>query len=409
MTLLALVCLAALVASVAMTFWQWQQAEHWRRAAHDAELRATEAEATSAAREQGTAEQIRLLEATQTKLQHNFKALAADALQANSQMLMDRSREQVSGVVAPVQESLKRFDANLQLLEKARSEAYGSITAQLKNLVDSEKELRLAAEQLKNALKTPQHRGRWGEVQLRRAIEMAGMLSHCDFHEQVMIEGGKYRPDVVIHLPNGRNIVVDAKVSLDAYLRATEAESEPERQKSLIDHARQVRMHVKSLSEKAYWEKLEGSPDFVIAFLPLESIYGAALQHDGDLLNYGVEKRVLLATPTTLIAVLYSVAQGWRERDFSDNAVKIRALGKDMYDRLVQVHGKLGTVGRELKGAVEAYNSAIWQMESRVFVTARRFRDLQGTNLSQLGELDQVDVSARELGAGGSSPNGTFG
>src|SRR6185437_13750927 len=221
------------------------------------------------------------------------------------------------------------------------------------------------------------------------------MLAHCDFHEQVTMEGGRLRPDVIIHLPNGHDVVVDAKVSLDAYLKATEVEDEGERHRYLCDHARQVRAHVKALGEKSYWDRLDGSPEFVVAFLPLESIYSAALQHDGELLSYGVEKRVLLATPTTLIAVLYSIAQGWRERDFSENAVRIRELGKELYDRLSSVHGKLGVMGSKLKDAVEAYNGTIWNLESRVFVTARRFRELQGTNLSPLEELQPLDVTAR--------------
>lgn len=395
MTLLAVVCLIGLLSGLGIAFWQWQQAERWRRAAQDALIRATKAETAMAAERRAAEGQLQLLGAAQAKLEQSFRALASEALHANSQMFLDRSREQVLGVVAPVQESLKRFDQNVQQMEKTRSEAYGSISTQLKNLMESERDLRQAADQLKNALRAPQHRGRWGEIQLRRTVELAGMLAHCDFHEQVTMEGGRLRPDVIIHLPNGRDVVVDAKVSLDAYLKATEVEDEGERHRYLCDHARQVRAHVKALGEKSYWDRLDGSPEFVVAFLPLESIYSAALQHDGELLSYGVEKRVLLATPTTLIAVLYSIAQGWRERDFSENAVRIRELGKELYDRLSSVHGKLGLMGSKLRDAVEAYNGTIWNMESRVFVTARRFRELQGTTLSPLEELQPLDVTAR--------------
>jgi DNA recombination protein RmuC len=394
-TLLAVVCLIGLLSGLGVAFWQWQQAERWRRAAQDALIRATQAETAMAAERRAAEGQLQLLGAAQAKLEQSFRALASEALHANSQMFLDRSREQVLGVVAPVQESLKRFDQNVQQMEKTRSEAYGSISTQLKNLMESERDLRQAADQLKNALRAPQHRGRWGEIQLRRTVELAGMLAHCDFHEQVTMEGGRLRPDVIIHLPNGRDVVVDAKVSLDAYLKATEVEDEGERHRYLCDHARQVRAHVKALGEKSYWDRLDGSPEFVVAFLPLESIYSAALQHDGELLSYGVEKRVLLATPTTLIAVLYSIAQGWRERDFSENAVRIRELGKELYDRLSSVHGKLGLMGSKLRDAVEAYNGTIWNMESRVFVTARRFRELQGTTLSPLEELQPLDVTAR--------------
>lgn len=399
MTSLAIIGLLAFAGALIAAFWQWQQAEHWRRAAQDAEIKAAQAEAIAAAERKSAQEQVQLLENTQHKLEQSFRALAGEALQANSQMFLDRSREQVQGVVAPVQESLKRFDLNVQQMEKARSEAYGGITAQLKNLMNSERELRQAADQLKNALKAPQQRGRWGEIQLRRAIELAGMLAHCDFEEQVSLEGGRFRPDVVIHLPNGRNVAVDAKVSLDAYLKAVESEDELERRRLLADHAKQVRSHVKSLGEKAYWDRLDGSPEFVIAFLPLESIYAAALQHDSELLNFGVEKRVLLATPTTLIAVLYSIAQGWRDRDFAENASRIRELGAELYQRIVQVHGKLADVGEGLNDAVQAYNGAIWGLESRVFVTARRFRELQGSPLPVIGDLEPVTVAPRALAA----------
>lgn len=394
MTLLAVVCLIGLLSGLAVAFLQWQQAERWRRVAQDALIRAAQAETAASTEKKAAEGQIQMLGDAQMKLEQSFRALASEALHANSQMFLDRSREQVLGVVAPVQETLKRFDQNVQQLEKARSEAYGSISAQLKNLLDSERELRQAADQLKNALKAPQHRGRWGEIQLRRAVELAGMLAHCDFDEQVTVEG-RLRPDLIIHLPNGRDVVVDAKVSLDAYLKAVEAENEAERSLCLCDHARQVRAHVKTLGEKSYWDRLQGSPEFVIAFLPLESIYSAALQHDGELLAYGVEKRVLLATPTTLIAVLYSIAQGWRERDFSENAARIRELGKELYDRLYAVHGKLGVMGNKLRDAVDTYNATIWNMESRVFVTARRFRELQGTNLPAMEELEPLDVAAR--------------
>jgi DNA recombination protein RmuC len=398
-TSLAIICLLGFAGAIAAAFWQWQQAEHWRRSAKDAEIKAAQAEATAAAERKSAQEQVQLLENTQRKLEQSFRALAGEALQANSQMFLDRSREQVQGVIGPVQESLKRFDLNVQQMEKARAEAYGGLTAQLKNLMNSERELRQAADQLKNALKAPQQRGRWGEIQLRRAIELAGMLAHCDFEEQVSLDGGRFRPDVVIHLPNGRNVAVDAKVSLDAYLKAVESEDEPERRRLFAEHAKQVRSHVKSLGDKAYWDRLGGSPEFVIAFLPLESIYAAALQQDSELLNFGVEKRVLLATPTTLIAVLYSIAQGWRDRDFAENASRIRELGAELYQRIVQVHGKLAGIGQGLNDAVQAYNGAIWGLESRVFVTARRFRELQGSPLPVIGDLEPVTLAARALAA----------
>jgi DNA recombination protein RmuC len=397
---LALVCLIGMVGGLAIAVWQWQQAERWRRSAGDAEMKAAQFESAAQMERRSAEERIQLLHTTQQNLEHSFRSLASEALQANSQMFLDRSREQVEGVVGPVRETLTRFDASVKQLETARAEAYGSLTAQINSLVQSGSQLRDAAEQLKNALRTPHQRGRWGELQLRRTVELAGMIAHCDFSEQFTLLGSSLlRPDLVVHLPNGRNIAVDSKVSLDAYLKAIDSEDAAERDRLFADHARQVRTHVKALGEKAYWEGLEGSPEFVIAFLPLESIYSAALQRDPELLCFGVEKRVLLAAPTTLIAVLFAVAQGWREREFTENAERIRELGKQLYERIVQVHGNFSKLGGELNAAVGAYNSAVWNLESRVLVTARNFRDLQGDSMKEMEELKPVDLAPRVLAA----------
>jgi DNA recombination protein RmuC len=387
-----------MVGGLVIAAWQWQQAESWRKAAGDAAVKAAQYESVAGMERRSAEERIQLLQATQQKLEHSFRSLASEALQVNSQMFLDRSREQVEGVVGPVRETLSKFDASVKQLETARAEAYGSLTAQIANLVQSGSQLRDAAEQLKNALRTPHQRGRWGELQLRRTVELAGMISHCDFSEQMTLTGSSLlRPDLVVHLPNGRNIAVDSKVSLDAYLKAIDSEDAAERDRLYADHARQVRTHVKALGEKAYWEGLDGSPEFVVAFLPLESIYSAALQRDPELLSFGVEKRVLLATPTTLIAVLFAVAQGWREREFTENAERIRELGKQLYERIVQVHGNFVKLGGELNSAVGAYNSAVWNLESRVLVTARSFRDLQGSSMKEMDELKPVDAAARVL------------
>jgi len=399
-TLLALVCLAGLLVLLAAAAWQWQQAERWRRVAQDSQIQGAKLTGAAEAERKAAEERVQLLQSAQQKLEQSFQALASDALQTNSQMFLDRSREQMEGVVAPVRDTLLRFDQNVRQLETSRAEAYGSLTQQIQSLMQSEAQLRDAADQLKTALRTPHQRGRWGELQLRRAVEMAGMLAYCDFDEQQTLFGERnLRPDMIVHLPNGRDIVVDAKVSLDAYLRAVECQNDLEREQYLADHARQVRTHVKALGEKAYWERLPGSPDFVIAFLPLESLYSAALQKDGALLGYSVEKRVLLATPTTLIALLYAVAHGWREREFTENAERIRDLGKELYERIVQIHGGISTIGKELNSAVEAYNSAVWNLENRVLVSARKFRDLQGSAAREIEPLAPVDAQPRTLTA----------
>jgi DNA recombination protein RmuC len=399
-TLLALVCLVGLLAGLAVAAWQWQQAERWRRVAQDSQIQGAKLAGAAEAERKAAEERVQLLQNAQQKLEQSFRALASDALQTNSQMFLDRSREQMEGVVGPVRETLQRFDQNVKQLETSRAEAYGSLSQQIQNLAQSEAQLRDAADQLKNALRTPHQRGRWGELQLRRAVELAGMLAYCDFDEQQTLFGDRnLRPDLIVHLPNGREIVVDSKVSLDAYLKAVECDSDVEREQYLADHARQVRTHVKALGDKAYWERLPGSPDFVIAFLPLESLYSAALQKDGELLSYSVEKRVLLATPTTLIALLYAVAHGWREREFTENAERIRDLGKELYDRIVQIHGGVSKMGKELNSAVEAYNSVVWTLENRVLVSARKFRDLQGSAPREIEPLAPIDTQSRVLTA----------
>jgi len=407
-TVLFIIALVAFLASLVFAFREARSAaesrayaEELRRQMTGSQLRAAELEATLIAERKSIEDRLALQQSTQRHLEQSFRALAAEALQNNSQMLLDRSREQIESVVAPVRDTLTRFDQNVQKLEVSRAEAYGSLTQQIQHLMQSQGQLRDSADQLKNALRAPQHRGRWGEIQLRRVVELAGMIAHCDFHEQQTLFGDRnIRPDVIIHLPNGRDIVVDAKVSLDAYLRAIETPDEARRDALLTDHARQVRTHVKSLGEKSYWERLPGSPDFVVAFLPLESIYSAALQKDGELLNFGVDRRVLLATPTTLIALLYAVAHGWRERDFTENAERIREVGKELYERVVNMHGHVAKLGRELGGAVSAYNSAVGSLESRVLVSARKFRDLQQSPSREMEVLDTVDAAPRKLSAG---------
>lgn len=408
MTVLFVIALMAFAASLLFALREMHQAGESRKYSEDlrrqltgAQLRSAELEATLAAERKAVEDRLALQQSTQRQLEQSFRALASEALQNNSQMLLDRSREQIENVVAPVRDTLTRFDQNVQKLEVSRAEAYGSLTQQIQHLMQSQVQLRDSADQLKNALRAPQHRGRWGEIQLRRVVELAGMIAHCDFNEQQTLFGDRnLRPDVVIHLPNGRDIVVDAKVSLDAYLRAIETQDDAERDLLLTDHARQVRTHLKSLGEKSYWERLPGSPDFVVAFLPLESIYSAALQKDGELLNFGVNKRVLLATPTTLIALLYAVAHGWRERDLTENAERIRELGKELYDRVVNMHGHVAKLGRELGGAVAAYNSAVGSLENRVLVSARKFRDLQSSASREMEALETVDAAPRSLSSG---------
>jgi DNA recombination protein RmuC len=343
------------------------------------------------------AAQLGLLTQTQQQMEEKFRALASEALHANSQMLFDRARDQLATVVQPVGDSLRLFETKVQDLENTRVSHYEGLRAQIQSMAAAQKELQQATDQLKTALRNPAQRGRWGEVQLRRALELAGMIEHCDFQQQETLFGDRLRrPDVVIKLPNDREIAIDAKVPLDAYLRATEADA-PFRESLLADHARQVKAHVKALAEKSYWDGLNGSPEFVIAFLPLESIYSAALEHDPELLNYGVLRRVLLATPTTLIALLFAVAYGWRERQLAHNAEEIREIGSALYKNLLTLHGRVEKLGASLNTAMGAYNEAITSFDGRVLSNARKLHELKAATGEELTRLDTVDLQAKRL------------
>lgn len=410
MTTLVFVLIVCLFASVSWATFQWAEARRWRHTAAEAREQSESNrlqldEARQAAlqnkieKEKGReiAEvQLRLLTQTQKQLEERFRALASEALHTNSQLFLDRSKEQLQHLVEPVGQSLRKFEEQVKAIEVTRASAYAGLTAQMHALTQLQERVRESADQLKTALRSPIQRGRWGEMQLRRVVELAGMLEYCDFAEQETLFGEKnQRPDLIVRLPNQCKVVVDAKVSLEAYLRAIESPVETERARCLEDHARQVRMHVRALGEKAYWQQLPCSPEFVIAFLPLESLFSTALEYDAKLLDFGVERRVMIATPTTLITLLLTVAHGWRQQAIVENVNKIRDAGQDLYKRLLTAHDHFSKLGDAIEKTVSTYNQTVGSLERNILPAARKFKELQPSNAREIEETRTIEMPRR--------------
>ena len=362
-------------------------------------------------------EKIELLTRAGEDLQNAFKALAADALKSNNSSFLQIAQETlkrfqseaksdlearhkaVADLVTPVRESLSKVDAQIQQMEVARGEAYGDLTRQVQSLIMTQKELQSETGNLVRALRTPNVRGRWGEIQLRRVVEIAGMLPYCDFAEQetVTTESGRIRPDLVVKLPGGKQVVVDAKTPLQAFLDAFETTDEEVRRTHLANHARQVRDHINTLSGKKYWEQFESTPEFVVMFLPGETFFSAALEQDTALIEHGVLNRVIPASPTTLIALLKAINYGWNQEKLARNAQEISALGKELHERLRRLAGHITSVGTNLDRAVEAYNQAVGSLENRVLVSARKFAELGASVAEDIPELAPIETTARAL------------
>lgn len=332
----------------------------------------------------------------------NFLLLAEQNLskqQEKAKRELSEREKAVEALVKPIADALKSSQKQIADLEKSRSEAYGGIKNQLEAMQLSQKSLTQETQNLVNALRRPEVRGRWGEITLRRLVELAGMVEHCDFVEQVHTEGNGQiiRPDMVVRMPDQRELVVDVKTPLDAYLSAAEAQDDNERQLGLERHAKNVRAHIRMLSSKAYWNQFEESPEFVILFIPGDQFLSAALNEEPDLIEYALSKQIILATPTSFVALLKAVAYGWRQLALADNAQEIRVLAEDLYGRLATFVSHMNKVGRQLASSVENYNKAVGSLERSVLPGARKFVELGVSSKKDVEKLELLESTPRTM------------
>jgi len=373
-------------------------------------------------------ERVDLLEQSETRLRVAFDSIAGATLRSNSELFLRLAREAlgrdqalaqgalkeretaIAALVEPLRSALQRTEEQVQTIERERRDTFGALRTQIETLAGGQVQLQKETRNLVTALRRPEVRGRWGELTLRRLVELAGLSEHCDFSEQPQVAGedGALRPDLVVHMPEARDLVIDAKTPFEAYLSAIDADTEEERQQALKRHAQQVEARVRELASKSYWAQFDHSPEFAVLFLPGDQFLSVALAERPQLLETALAQNVIIATPSTLIALLKTVAYGWRQSAVAHNAALIRDLGQELYRRLSTFGGHLGRMGQRLGGAVEAYNAAVGSLERQVMSQARRFNELGVTADAPLAEIEQVTQLARTSSAAAAveSPNG---
>ena len=360
-------------------------------------------------------DKLQALQEAREQLAHTFTALSSQALKHNNEEFLKLATENlrhfqtrahgdleqrekaIENMVKPIREALDKTEKQIQNIEKDRKEAYGALNHHLETMARTQTDLQDQTRQLVNALRRPEVRGQWGELTLKRLAELAGMVEHCDFYEQehVDTDTGRQRPDMIVRMPDQREIVVDVKTPLDAYLSAVEAPDEVTRTQHLQRHARNVRQRVQELSSKAYWSQFKDAPDFVVLFIPGDQFLGAALDQDRSLLEDALRKQVILATPTSFVALLRAVAYGWRQEQLAKNAEKIRQVGEELYQRLANFSGHLQKLGRSLESGLKAYNSAVGSFDARVMPGARKFVELGINPGKEIDEPQQIETGIK--------------
>jgi DNA recombination protein RmuC len=363
-------------------------------------------------------EKLIMIKESQDRLTQAFQALSSEALEKSNRSFLnlaeqtlakfqekakgdlDKKHQSFEALVKPVQTSLTRLDQGMREMEKERKGDQESLKAQMSAMLQLEKELRLETSTLVKALRAPTVRGRWGEMQLKRVVELAGMVNHCDFYEQESSAEGSMRPDVIIRLPGHKQVIVDAKTPCEAFLEAMQSEDQDLKIEKLKMHARHVRHHIQALGKKSYWQSFQPTPEFVVLFIPSDHFFSSALEYDPTLIEIGVEQGVIIATPTTLIGLLRAIAYGWKQEKLSQHAEEVSRLGHELYKRIVDMNHHWIRVGRSLGSAVESYNKAVGSLESRVLVSARKFKDLGAASAgAEIDELSPIDRIPREIQA----------